>query len=299
MSGVVKTVKKVFKKVAKVVKKIIKPVLIGAAIYFTAGLALSAFAPTAAFAASMPGFAGGGILGTGIGAGATAGTGLFSQGAVALGVGGGLASGAAAAGTTAAELTGIYGAGTALAATGAAPATTAALGATFGGAATSAVAGLAPAATGIGKAAGSIAGMSFSDKLLMTKIATDTAGALFGPTPAEEAEDLAIENAKFRGSFYGTNADGSGGAAAPPAVPSPAIQSPGRDPVQVVPPQQAPDQNSITPEQQSLLDGRKKKELFPGGSQPQVGTTTGPGEMQSNIPIPEGLFSAAPNVRYV
>ena len=74
-------IKKVFKKALKVVKKIAPIVIAAAAIYFTGGLALSAFAPTAGFAASMPLFAGGGIGGLGIGAAKVAGTGLFSQAA--------------------------------------------------------------------------------------------------------------------------------------------------------------------------------------------------------------------------
>ena len=111
MSGVVKGIKKVFKKVVKFVKKALPIVLMAVAVYFTAGLALSAMPATASFAASMPGFAGGGFLGLGVGtsittgAAATAGTGIFSQAAVAMGVGtlgahGGLVGGALAAGTS-------------------------------------------------------------------------------------------------------------------------------------------------------------------------------------------------------
>ena len=98
MSGIIKGIKKVFRKVGKVLKKIIKPLAIAVAVYFTAGLALSAFAPTAGFAASMPGFAGGGLFGTGVAVGSApvvAGSGIFSQVAGALGMGGGLATASA------------------------------------------------------------------------------------------------------------------------------------------------------------------------------------------------------------
>jgi hypothetical protein len=325
MSGVVKTVKKVFKKVVNVVKKIIKPVLIGAAIYFTAGIALSAFASTAGFAASMPGFAGGGFLGTGIGAGSVAGTGLFSQGAVALGVGGGLTSGAIGAGTTVAELAAVYGPSTAIGAAGAAgviPAGVASgaqatiagnaaaiaggTGAAGAAANVAAMGGVAPAAGLIPKAAGAVGSMSFSDKLLMTKIATDTAGALFGPTPAEEAEALAIEQAKFRGAFYGMNADGStaadsgGGGGMTYDAPAP-VQQQGPPPMNTATGPQAPNTQpggTVTPEQQALLDGRAQKERFPSAST-QPGMTSGPGAMQSQLPVPGELFAPGENVRYV
>jgi hypothetical protein len=103
MGGLVKGVKKVFKAVGGFVKKYWKPILIAAAIYFTAGIALAAMPATASFAAAMPGFGA---------------TGIFSSAATAIGFGGaegaanvaagyGIfgnavgAAGAAAAGTTA------------------------------------------------------------------------------------------------------------------------------------------------------------------------------------------------------
>lgn len=62
MSGLVKKVKKVFKKVTKFVKKYWKEIVIATAVYFTAGVALSYFESTAAFASSMPGFGEAGIF---------------------------------------------------------------------------------------------------------------------------------------------------------------------------------------------------------------------------------------------
>jgi hypothetical protein len=335
MSGVIKSVKKVFKKVVKVVKKIIKPVLVATAIYFTAGLALSAFPATAGFAASMPGFAGGGFLGTGIGAGATAGTGIFSKVAGAIGLGGGLEAGAAGIG-------GVGGGALPGAVTGGVPSvfnTGAALGDTAGvlGVGGGATAG---ATTAAASGVATKAAMSLTDKLLLAKLGTDLAGAAFGPTPQEEYEAQAIEAAKFRGGFYGMEADGTV-APQPVAQAAPAGQAPQAQPAQanrgpqpLIPPgnqpsrsappmasgvspgeplqmgqvpgrtQPAPAQDlaaTVTPEQQALLAGREKRELFPrmGEPQSQVGQTVGPGAMQSNLQVPGGLFSSAPNVRYV
>lgn len=62
MSKLVKGVKKVFKKIGRFIKKHWKKIVLAVAIYFTAGVALSYFAPTAGFAASMPGFGAGGIF---------------------------------------------------------------------------------------------------------------------------------------------------------------------------------------------------------------------------------------------
>lgn len=288
MSGIAKGIKKVFKKVVNVVKKIIKPLAIAVAVYFTAGLALSYIPATSAFAASMPGFAGGGALGTGIGAGATAGTGVFTSVANAVGLGGGLAAGAAQVNAAAAVATGAAAAGS----TAAGVAGTAA-----GGTAAGAAAGTA-AGTAAGSGVAVKAGMSLVDKLLLAKMGTDVAGALFGASPEEEYEAEAIAASKFRGAYYGMDADGSG-AQPPPEDPQVssvaplAAAAPGPSPV----PSQAA--NSITPEQQQLLDGREQRENFPTAAQPQVGQATGPGQMKQNIPIPEGLFAAAPDVRYV
>jgi hypothetical protein len=62
MSKVWKGIKKVFKKIGKFVKKHWKKIVAAVAIYFTAGVALSYFGSTSAFAASMPGFGTGGIF---------------------------------------------------------------------------------------------------------------------------------------------------------------------------------------------------------------------------------------------
>lgn len=300
MSGVAKGIKKVFKKVGKVLKKIIKPLAIAVAVYFTAGIALAAMPATAGFAASMPGFAGGGFLGTGIGASAaaggtvTAGTGIFSTAAQAIGLGGGLAGATAeAAGTALASGMGVAEAaqlyGTAAVTTAQTSSIMGSVGSSMGmsGAAVAGAAGMPTAAGSMGTAAG----MSLADKLLLTKVGTDVAGALFGPSEKEIAEMEAIEASKFRGSFYGM--DASGGTAPPPP----------EDPQAQAPLQAGGERGAVTPEQQQLDDGRAAKtELFPTSKSvpvPQSGMATGPGVMHQQLPVPSNVAAPAPNVRYV
>lgn len=223
MSGIIKGIKKVFKKVVKIIKKIAKPLIIAAAIYFTAGVALSFFGPTAAFAASMPGFAGGGLAGMGIGAGATAGTGVFSSAAAAMGMGSGLAAGAAQvamaeggiAGLAAASegLVSTYGAATASQASGAAVAGAGAATPFVGGTAMPAAVGQAanaasaavPGLVGapVPAAPGGWASMSFSDKLLIASTGTQAVSAMVAPSAGEVEEEVQAARARFRGSYYG------------------------------------------------------------------------------------------------
>lgn len=230
MSGLLKGIKKVFKKVVKVVKKLAPIVLAAAAIYFTAGMALSAMPATSAFAASMPGFAGGGIAGLGIGSGATAGTGVFSHLAATLGMGSGLASGAMQGGS-------ILGAQAAtasqLAATGFSQAAIGGAAAVDGATAISQAGGLTGSlstgagAGGVNVAAGAAAKMSIADKLLLASTVTNTASALLAPSERELR--------KWQGSFYGVDSKGRGGPApvptpGAPMQPSaaPAAQKPGQ-----------------------------------------------------------------------
>ena len=314
MSGIIKGIKKVFKKIGKVIKKIIKPLAIAVAVYFTAGLALSYFGATAGFAASMPGFAGGGVLGTGIGAGATAGTGIFSSVASAIGLGSGLAEGAlvgsnllggltGVAAATPAQVASTFGASTAASAM---VAQTLPAGTSIAPGVTSTVAGnavglTAPAGAG-GAAAGSLfaptaakAGLSLADKVIVASGITQVAGAVWGPSPEEEWEAKAIAEATFRKAFYGMEADGSTAPAppqvgsAPTGVPQPGVPQPAPAP-----------SSAITPQQQQLMAGREKKQsLFPTAqSMPQTGQTTGPGQMQQQFPIPGNVSAPQPGVRY-
>lgn len=171
MSNVIKGVKKVFKKVTKVVKKIAPYAIAAAAIYFTAGVALSAMPATSAFAAGLPGFAGAGGAGTGILSKVAAKVGLG-----ALGKAGGLA--AAAGG-------------------GIAPAI--GMGVGFMPTAGGAVAGGAMKA----------AGMSLTEKLMLASVGTNALGALLAPSPREVAEAEYSEAKKWRGSFYGMETGGT------------------------------------------------------------------------------------------
>jgi hypothetical protein len=259
MSGVLHSIGKVFSKVWDFIRPVAEIVVAAAAVYFTAGLALSAFPATAGFAAALPGFAAGGTIGGGIGAGAVAGAGVFSDLASTIGVGGGLTAGAAAdasaavatdaaaAGalsSTAAE------AGGAAAATADLPAAAVAGAADTGAAAAPSLAGglssaditssiaanyVAPTfATGDSLLAG-LGKMGLADKLLLASTATNTISGLTAPSP----KDVQAAKNGFYGSFYGTNADGSGGGAVTtpkitpndpstgaPAAPSSATASP-------------------------------------------------------------------------
>lgn len=186
MSGVVKGIKKTFKKVVDVTKKIAKPVMIGAAIYFTAGMALGAFPATAGFAANMPGFAGGGLGGLGIGAGKSAGTGLFSKMATGLGMGGGIQA------NTLSEVT----------------RTAAGSGGGMGELVSKGASLVAQKGGG---------GMQLADKLLLAKAGTDFLGGLMAPSE----KSIIREQKKWHGAFGGVD---SGGQAAGPAPMNPYAQ---------------------------------------------------------------------------
>lgn len=243
MSGVVKFVKKGWKLKAKSFKKTWKWVALAVAVYFTAGMALSAMPATASFAAAMPGFAAGGFAGLGVGAGATAGTGIFSQAAAAMGMGtlgssGGLVGGALAGGTSATELaaagisssaiaTGAAEAGAAgLVSSGAAAGATSA-GAAAGGAAGAAEGGAAAGAAGsqavtTGTALTAKSGMTLTTKLMLAASGAQAVSALVSPKPDEIAE----AQAKWRGAFYGMDAAGTPAPTTPTPAPTPQGMAP-------------------------------------------------------------------------
>lgn len=215
MSGVFKAIGKVFSAVVGVIKKIWKPILIAAAIYFTAGLALSAMPATASFAAAMPGFAGGGFLGLGVGAGSVAGTGLFTHlaatlGLATLGSSGGLVGGALAGGTTAAELGAAGISGATIAAGGSAAVSSGAISAVAlpaeGAGSVVAGGGAATAAGGGAAAAGAATKMTLAEKFLVASTASNVLGGLAAPSP----KDIAEAQKMWVGSFYGTDAAGKG-----------------------------------------------------------------------------------------
>lgn len=229
MSHFFSSIGKVFSDVWNVIRPVVEVVAIAVAVYWTAGLALSAFPATQAFAAAMPGFAS---------AGGVAGEGVFSSLATNLGVGGGLQAGAAETASAAA------GAGFAPAASSAAdslaavstsPAadtavsglattpsgvsvgTTVGAGAPIvGPAAGTTVAGtdaasVAPAVVGGGGgAAAGDASSALTNKLLLASLATQTISGLTAPSPT----DIARAKASFYGSFYGEDSSGGGGGSA-------------------------------------------------------------------------------------
>lgn len=191
MSGVVKGVKKVFKKVGKFVKKYGKYILMAAAVYFTAGVALSAFAATAPLAAAMPGFAAGG---------------MFSQAAVGLGFSGAAGSGIAATASAAtasaaaasAAAAGNFGAYGTIMSGGAASAGTVAAG-TGSLSAAALAAGTTTVAPVVTK--GFFASMSAFEKIQMLKMGVDTASGLLAKKP----EDFPAPN-----QFSGRDSQGRG-----------------------------------------------------------------------------------------
>lgn len=228
MSGLVKGVKKVFKKAVKFVKKYWKPIVAAVAVYFTAGVALSYFGSTAAFASSLPGF------GT---------AGVFSKAAVWMGFSGAAGSGIHSTAVMAGKIAGVAGTTSntvgVLAAQGAATGTTvptsiagynmatmsptgAALtggtGAAVGGTGSTLTSAVTPLvqAGGAGGGGGAttatdalIKALNTQSKLSMVKLGVDTISGLLAPDPYEEQrktmrEQHALQNA----SSFGVGRDG-------------------------------------------------------------------------------------------
>lgn len=185
MSKLGKWVKKTFKKVVEVVKKVIVPIAIIAAVVWTAGAALGAFASA-------------GTLGGSAIFGASAGAGAFGGGGAALSGLWTTVTGAVAGATAKIKgALGMQGAG-AGAAGGVTPGVA---GADFG------IMGVPSTAGGMSGAGGgaAAAGMTGFEKAALT---STVIGGLTEPT----AEDIANAQAKsrgFRGSFYGAEAGGT------------------------------------------------------------------------------------------
>ncbi|MGH7106183.1 MAG: hypothetical protein ACREFT_06715 [Acetobacteraceae bacterium] len=222
MSGVFHAIGKVFKGIVGVIKKIWKPVLIAVAVYFTAGLALYAMPATSAFGGSMLGITSAASAGGGA---AVAGSGALSSTAAGLGMaGGGTAATAGAAGAGAAGAAATLPAVTVSASSLAGTAgTTAALGtaAAAGGATAAELGTTAPAATApinvappgppsmLARAGHDWSKMGLADKFLVASTLTKGVAGFLSPSAAQ----LHQINSSFVGSFYGTNANGSGAAA--------------------------------------------------------------------------------------
>ena len=241
MSGVVKGVKKVFKTVGKIVKKVWKPLVIAAAVYFTAGAALSYFGAAGAAGAG----AGGAFAGASAGAGAAAGVGAGAAGAAAAataaattaagafagagagagaaagvgaGVGGGTLAGATASGAfTRTALRMALGKG-GINQTIAATTTSGTGGLGAGGiAAGGSTAGAAAAGTTGGGFLGSVGSASPStvhkrvasgiERLMWTQTLISGVSGLMAPKPPTP-DEAARANARFRGSYFGVNERG-------------------------------------------------------------------------------------------
>jgi len=203
VSKLIKKVGKVFKKVGKFVKKYWKVIVIAAAIYFTAGIALSAMPSTAAFASSMPGF------GT---------AGIFSKAAVAIGFQGAAGSGIAST-IAASQAAAITGAGVVTTGLGAAPtattvAATAEGTAIAGTATTGALASTVPgtiapvAQTGVlAKTGAAIKGMSGLEKIALASTIFQGAGGLLSDDPNKLDKKA---HARRYGQSFGKGRDGQG-----------------------------------------------------------------------------------------
>jgi len=216
MSGLVKKVGKVFKKVGKFVKKRWKLIVIAAAIYFTAGVALSYFGSTAGFASAMPGFGVGGVFSKaavymGFQGSATVASGLsMTSGAFAAGT---AAAGAIVpAGTTAAQAAGVLSPVTPTASAivpGVTKATTVAQAMGGGaGAANAATQTITPLVTGGGAAAtkGAVDVMAGAYKMQAASMLLKTAAGFFEPS---EEELLEKKHELEWGNAFGVGRDGS------------------------------------------------------------------------------------------
>jgi len=221
MSKLVKGIKKVFKKAVKFVKRVVKSkvfkwVAMAVAVYFTAGVAMSYFGPTAGFSASMPGFGAGGWMtraATAIGfngpAAAAAGSKIAAANAAAAASGiygptatGGNIATAGVKGITALEKTAaLTKAGSSLAMSGGPTAST-------GGSFFSKMfKGGTPTTTTEGATTGFFGGMSSAEKLMFAKTAFDFAGGL----ASDSQDDInRKQHERENQQMYGIGRDGTG-----------------------------------------------------------------------------------------
>lgn len=173
---------------------ILRTIAIAAVIYFTAGIAMSAFPATAGYAAAMPGVtSASGAMGV---SAATADTAAAAAGAGSVGAGGAVA---ADAGTTVAAGAGADVGGAAAAGAGggsvAVPGSFSIGAADAGG---TGVAAAAPAAAGGGSAVAGT-GMTGLEKIAGAKVASDAIGGALAPSAQQEA----AAQKKFQGAFFG------------------------------------------------------------------------------------------------
>ena len=276
MSKVAKGIKKAFKKVLK--SKIFKAIVVAVAVYFTAGLILSAMPATASFAATMPGWGAGGMFSSaatsmGLGSLGASGSGLAAtyagaSGAAAAGAGAATAatstaSSGAAAGGAAGTGASAAGAGGAVSATGATAVNTGA----------STVANLS-ATTAAANTSTAATVMSTTEKLLLAKAGVDLYAASQQPTAEEQAE---AQRRAMQGPVWGINPDGSGpGTGAAPDVGgfvniTPPVGVPQIKPgtgsfgTRSAPPQSMPQQPTMTAQSGGNAFESEPQDLFPAG----------------------------------
>ncbi len=211
MSKVVKGIKKVFRSVVKVVKKIWKPLVIAAAVYFTAGAAMSYFGAAGATA---------GVTGATAAAGAGAAGGTAASAAAAIhGAAATMGATTMAAGTTlggALAGTSVSAVASAAAAAGQAVArgayTRTAMSMAAGKppipAAISAATTPPPAPTTLGGRIGAaVSGMEGYERAMYVQTLISGVSGLLAPKPPTP-DQTAQANARFRGSYFGVGEDG-------------------------------------------------------------------------------------------
>lgn len=214
MSKVVKGIKKVFRSVVKVVKKIWKPLVVAAAVYFTAGAALSYFGAGAASA---------GVAGATTAAGAAGGSAATAAAAIH-GAAATMGATTMAAGTTLGGA--LAGSTTAAIASSAAAVGQAAVSAASRGAYTRTAMGMSagkpaiptainaattpppgtPATLG-SRIAGAVRGMEGYERAMYVQTLISGVSGLMQPKPPTP-DETARANSRFRGSYFGVNEQG-------------------------------------------------------------------------------------------
>jgi len=306
MSHFFNQVGKVFSAVWDFIRPVVEVVAIAAAVYFTAGLALSYFPATAGFAAAMPGFA----STTGV-----AGEGVFSSLASSIGMGGGIQAGAAADASLAADAgfaTAATNASAGITAATASPAADTAVGASVapGGVAVAPASvgggiGTAAAAPAAVDTAASVAGSSASaaavsgaltNKLLLASVGTQLISGLTAPSPT----DIAAAKAGFYGSFYGKDASGAGAPTPNLSVgPQAELISPLASGAQPIPGVNVPSvQNAAPAPGLAGFQGVQQAQLIPAvpsGAMPAPGAAQG-NQLTAAVPLakPQLIPSGAP-----
>ena len=215
MSKVVKGIKKVFRSVVKVVKRIWKPLVIAAAVYFTAGAALAYFAPAAGAAGAAAGVTGAAGAAA-AGGSAAAASAAVSGAAAAMGattMAAGTTLGGALAGTTTAAIASsaaaVGQAAVSAASRGAYTRTAMAMSAGKPGIPAAINAATTPAAQTpslLSRVGTAVRGMEGYERAMYVQTLISGVSGLMQPKPPT-ADQTAQANARFRGSYFGVGED--------------------------------------------------------------------------------------------